>query len=241
MSQLIAKLYVWSGALAFVCSLLYFAHFFGTLTPAPPMMPLLPALLTDAALFSLFAVHHSIMARSGAKRWLARHLPPELERTTYVWAASLLFVATCAFWRDLPGTVYQTTGMMRVIGFGLQASGVGVIALSVAVLDPLELAGIRPARARKAGTGTAPQGTSDNALRVRGPYRWVRHPIYLGWILIVFSAPDMPATRLAFSVISTAYLVIAIPWEERSMTESIGDPYQRYQDRVRWRVLPGLW
>ena len=70
MSQLIAQLYVWSGALAFVCSLLYFVHFFGTLTPAPPMTPPLPALLTDVALFSLFAVHHSIMARSGAKRWI---------------------------------------------------------------------------------------------------------------------------------------------------------------------------
>ena len=74
-----------------------------------------------------------------------------------------------------------------------------------------------------------------------GPYRWVRHPIYLGWLLLVFGVPHMTATRLAFAAISSAYLVVAIPFEERSLVETFGDEYRRYQQAVRWRLVPGVW
>ncbi len=76
------------------------------------------------------------------------------------------------------------------------------------------------------------------AFKVVGPYGWVRHPIYLGWMLMVFGTPAMTATRLAFAVISSAYLVIAIWWEERSLVEVFGERYRRYQRDVRWRMIP---
>lgn len=179
-------------------------------------------------LFTLFAAHHSLMARTGAKRWLVRHLPQALERTTYVWVASLLFFATCALWNELPGVVYQTSGLTRVLGYAGQLGGVALTAASVRVLDPRELAGF-------ADPSPSP------ALEARGPYRIVRHPIYLGWVLMVFAAPDMWTTRLAFAVISSAYLVVAIPWEERGMGEVFGTAYGRYRDQVRWRLIPGVW
>ena len=78
-------------------------------------------------------------------------------------------------------------------------------------------------------------------MQVGGAYRWVRHPIYFGWVLMVFGAPVMTTSRLVFASVSTAYLVIAIPFEERSLAEEFGAAYKDYQRRVRWRLVPGLW
>ena len=81
----------------------------------------------------------------------------------------------------------------------------------------------------------------DHELIERGPYRLVRHPIYFGWILSVFGAAHMTGDRLAFAAISSLYLVIAVPWEERSLRQSFGADYDRYTEKVRWRVLPFLY
>jgi protein-S-isoprenylcysteine O-methyltransferase Ste14 len=98
-------------------------------------------------------------------------------------------------------------------------------------LRVLELAGVDQASGRIGGS----------ALKVIGPFRWVRHPIYLGWILMVFGTPTMTANRALFAVISTLYLILAIPWEERSLVADHGDRYRDYQRQVRWRLLPGVW
>ena len=74
-----------------------------------------------------------------------------------------------------------------------------------------------------------------------GPYRWVRHPLYLGWLLMVFGAAHMTGDRLAFAAITTAYLVVAIPWEERSLRQSFGEAYARYMRDVRWRMIPFIY
>ena len=241
MNRLMVRLYAWLGALMFISALIYCAHFFVTLTPSPAVSSPTVALATNMMLFGLFATHHSVMARSGAKRWLAQHLPPELERSTYVWVSSGLLIITCLLWRDLPGTVYRTTDWLQWLGFAVQASGLIVIALAVSVLDPLELAGVSQALQVKTVADPRRHDSAGPALRVRGPYRWVRHPVYLGWILIVFGAPDMSTARLAFACISTGYILVAIPWEERSMADAFGDDYRRYTATVRWRVMPGLY
>ena len=224
--------------MVFVLALTYVGYFFVTLTPHHPQESPMVALALDVGLFGVFATHHSLMARSGAKRWLERYLPPEIERSTYVWVASVLLIVTCLLWRDLPGTVYTLTGWLRGIGIAAQAAGLIVIAMAVSVLDPLELAGVRQLLDSKRPAGS---GHERTPLRVRGPYRWLRHPIYLGWVLAVFGAPDMSTTRLAFAGISTAYLLIAVPWEERSMAETCGDAYRRYTQQVRWRIVPWVY
>jgi protein-S-isoprenylcysteine O-methyltransferase Ste14 len=99
------------------------------------------------------------------------------------------------------------------------------------VIDPLELAGIRQATGQVAAA----------SLKIVGPFRVVRHPIYLGWMLLVFATPTMTAGRLVFAVISSLYLILAIPWEESSLVVGHGDRYREYQRQVRWRVLPGVW
>ncbi len=227
-----APLLAWLGGGVFVGSLAffvwtYFVRFGHVLRGGTLAVPL----VIDLALFGVFAVHHSVLARSGAKRWLAGHVPPHLERSLYVWVASLLFLMVCGWWREVPGQVYRHAGVWAVPHWMAVAYGVWLTARSAGVIDPLDLAGIRQA----GGDSRLPR------FRVVGPYRWVRHPIYLGWLLLVFGVPHMTATRLAFAVISTVYLVVAVPFEERALLQTFGDEYGRYRQRVRWRLVPGVW
>ncbi len=108
---------------------------------------------------------------------------------------------------------------------GLQILGVWLIARAVAGIDPLELAGIR-------------EQTTHGGLQTAGPYSWVRHPLYLGWVIASFGAAHMTGDRLAFATFTTFYLVIAVSWEEQSLVNSFGDEYRHYQRRVRWRIVP---
>jgi protein-S-isoprenylcysteine O-methyltransferase Ste14 len=227
------SLIAWLGGAAFAGSLGCLAYLYAVTlaVPAGPDEPTVRNLAVNLMLFSLFAAHHSIFARPAAKRWMARAFPARAERSLYVWLASLLAVAMCVLWKPIPGVVYEARGGWRFAFWSLQALGLVVIARAASVIDPLELAGIRQA-----------SGSTDRGdLKVVGPFRLVRHPIYLGWMLLVFAAPLMTANRLCFAVISSSYLILAIPWEETSLAAAHGDRYREYQRMVRWRVLPGVW
>lgn len=249
-----ALAYAWLGGVAFVASLAYLAYFYFVglrgVDPTTAGWRLEP-LFFDLGLFGLFAVHHSLMARTVAKRWLTRWLSPSLERSTYVWTASALLVVTCAVWQHIPGTVYRLEGPLVWLGRGLQILALWLIWKASTALDVLELAGIRQAlqafRA-PAQLPTAPSppreghgGVGRKDLQTTGPYGIVRHPVYLGWILMVFGSTLMTADRLVFAVLSTAYVVIAIPWEERGLRERFGDEYHHYEGQVRWRLIPGIY
>jgi protein-S-isoprenylcysteine O-methyltransferase Ste14 len=114
----------------------------------------------------------------------------------------------------------------------VQIAGVLVTIRASRALDVLELAGIRQVRPDAADEATPPRLTTG------GLYGFVRHPIYFGWALMVFGAPTMTGSRLAFACISTAYLALAIPWEERALVAAFGAEYRHYRQRVRWRMLP---
>ncbi len=186
------------------------------------------ALLVNGALFTAFASHHSLFARDWIKSRLTRYVPDRLLRSFYVWVASLLWLAVIAGWQPLGSVVFSRSGVAALVHAAVQLIGVWLIWQSVRAIDPLELAGIR--------TGTAAAG-----LQVRGPYYFVRHPLYLGWLLIVFGAATMTGDRLAFAAMTSSYLVVAIPWEERALERTFGDDYRRYQARVRWRLLPFIY
>ena len=183
------------------------------------------AVVFDAVLFAIFALHHSLFARDAIKHRLVRTVPARVLRSFYVWTASVLLLVVLALWQPVPGDLYTVAGWRAIGHAALQLCGLWVIARSVSRIDPLELAGIRPA-------------SGSDALQITGPYRWVRHPLYLGWILVVFGAAHMTGNRIAFAAISTGYLVIAIPWEERSLRDAFGPAYTDYQRAVRWRVVP---
>jgi methanethiol S-methyltransferase len=255
----------WLGALLFLSSLTYFAYFYLIVLARPGMVAAdqIPATIAiNVALFSAFALHHSVFARTGIKAWVARVLPPAFERSAYVWIASLLFLGVCRSWRPLPGVAWEAAGLLRYLLLGVQCAGLVFTLRSASRLDIWDLSGVRQVRAARAaakalnpgdgarvdravlGADALPVANSPAAsapLEVHGPYRWLRHPIYLGWMLLVFGAPAMTAGRLLFAVISTAYLVVAIPIEERSLVHEFGESYRDYQRQVRWRLVPGIW
>jgi protein-S-isoprenylcysteine O-methyltransferase Ste14 len=222
----------WAGGVVFVTSLGVFLYVYFVVfgRPARPG-PLLPPLAADVALFTMFAMHHSLFARSGAKAWVRRVAPPVLERSIYTWIASVLFIAVCLLWQPVPGVLYHLAGPWAWAGFAIQAAGIVLTYFGARALDVMDLAGLRPMLAERRGGG----------LITSGAFGLVRHPLYFGWVLLVFGAPVMTGTRALFAAVSTLYVALAIPWEERSLVETFGRAYEEYRGRVRWRMLPGIY
>jgi methanethiol S-methyltransferase len=183
------------------------------------------AIAIDFALFTAFAAHHSVFAREPVKRWLVKLVPEGLLRSVYVWIASLLLILMCVGWQPIGGDVYRAHGGLALVHAVVQLAGVLLIASAVRAIDALELAGIR-------------SHVADDSLQIGGPYRWVRHPLYLGWLVATFGAAHMTGDRLLFAGISMFYLIIAVPFEERSLVRSFGQDYAQYQQLVRWRIVP---
>jgi len=226
-------LFAWAGAAMFFLSLVHFLwRYFFTFSAPAPAVTSGAAIAVNVALFSVFALHHSLLARSGAKAWVRRMFPGDQERTAYVWVASLLFVATCALWRPVAGVAWHVTGTASMGLWLGQALGVALTAWSAATLGIWELAGVSlPSR----------QNLPPAELRSDGVYGVVRHPIYFAWLLLVWSVPYMNGTRVTFALVSTLYLVVAVPFEERSLVRTFGPAYARYQQHVRWRMLPFIY
>ncbi len=222
-----ARAFAWLGGGWFVASLAYCAWWF--LFPLGLERPWRGAapVAWDAALLTVFAIHHSLFAREAIKRRLHPIVGDEL-RSVYVWVASLLLLAVCLLWRPVGGSVRDHHGSLKGVDILLQLLGVRLIARSVSTIDPLALAGIR-------------QLPPTEVLQVRGPYRFIRHPLYFGWMIAVFATPHMTGDRLTFAILTSAYLVVAIPWEERSLRAAFGDAYARYTAEVPWRVIPFIY
>ena len=220
------RLFVWLGGALFVASLAVCAWRLSLRGPGrfrhPARLVQLPA---DALLFGVFAAHHSLFAREDVKAGLASLVPERLLRSVYVWTASVLLLIVCTLWQPVGGNVYHVTGWRAVAHACVQLAGVWLIGRSVGTIDPLELAGIR-------------RQSASETLQITGPYRWVRHPLYLGWLMAVLGAAHMTGDRLAFAATSSLYLFAAIPWEERSLMRTFGKKYDNYKHQVRWRVVP---
>jgi protein-S-isoprenylcysteine O-methyltransferase Ste14 len=222
------------GAGLFVLSLSYFVYsywtVFGIRTEGPLRMPFL---VWDLVLFSVFALHHTVFARERIRQPLTQVLGP-LERSFYVWVASLLFIAVCKLWLPLPGNLWDFGRGFTVALLFLQLAGIVISVHSASLIDVWDLAGIRQLDAPALESQTT-------EFKTRGPYGWVRHPIYLGWFLIVFCVGTMTMTRFVFAVVSCVYILLAIPFEERSLRRSTNGAYDRYMQKVPRKLVPGLY
>jgi protein-S-isoprenylcysteine O-methyltransferase Ste14 len=227
----VSKLFRVSGALLFLLSLLSMPvmYFWRVREPAPDTASPVADAIFNVALFTIFALHHSVMARTGAKAWIARHLPATLERSVYVWIASALFLAVCWLWRPLPGVIWHAWGPGLAL-YLVQLFGVLLTIAAARIVGVWELAGVQ-----QPDPGRAIEFKAD------GPFGIVRHPIYLGWMMMVFATPTMNASQLLFAVVSTAYLIVAIPFEERSLLEHFPEKYRAYQLQMPWRLIPYVW
>jgi methanethiol S-methyltransferase len=234
------KGFAWAGAVLFFVSLAYFLFVYGTTFGVPAASgDAARALTWNVIAFSFFALHHSLFARERVRAWVARTVPAGLERSVYVWIASLLFIAVCATWQPVPGVAWQADGVWLWVLRALQLAGVWLTLRSAAVLDIFELSGVRQAGGASGASRASEMGPTE--FKTSGPYGWVRHPIYSGWFLLVFAASPMTMTRLVFAAVSGVYLLLAIPFEERSMRAAAREAYDRYAARVRWRLIPRFW
>lgn len=228
------RVVAWLGAGAFAGALVYFLFSYLVTFAVPPDGASPYALAWDLALFSAFALHHSVFARTGLRRWVASYVPDGMERSVFVWLASLLLISVCALWQPVPGpTLWDADGVPRLALGALQALGVVLAVGSAGLIGVWELAGVRPA-----ALPGDPAAIPD--FKALGPYRWVRHPIYCGWFLIVFAASPMTMTRFVFAVASGVYTLIGMALEERSLLATTNGAYERYARQVRWKLVPGV-
>jgi protein-S-isoprenylcysteine O-methyltransferase Ste14 len=237
------------GAGLFVLSLSYFIYRYWLVFGTPAEGPLRTGVVVwNVVLFSVFGLHHSVFARERVRRAITQTLGP-LERSFYVWLASLLFIAVCKLWLPLPGTIWEMSGVARIALLLLQIGGITFSVYSAAAIDVWELAGVRQLKAHRPTPPPSRPHTEARfgetspvfEFKTTGPYGLVRHPIYLGWFLIVFAVGTMTMTRFVFALVSCAYLLVAIPFEERSLRRSSNGAYDRYMQHVRRKLIPGLY
>ena len=189
--------------------------------------PLAGAITVDVILLGIFAFQHSIMARPAFKRWWTRFIPTPVERSTYVLFASSALALLLWQWRPITSVVWSVDGAPAVILQVIFWAGWALVLFSTFLINHFELFGLRQVwqnftRARHA----------DPAFRTPLLYRIVRHPLYLGFIMAFWAAPVMTAGHLLFAAATTAYIIIAIQFEERDLISVFGQTYADYRKRV---------
>lgn len=237
MGRFIAFLYGLSSYAFFFVTFLYAIGFVtGYAVPktidSGAVVPMTEALVVDLLLMSLFAVQHSVMARKPFKRWWTSFVPKSVERSTYVLFSSLALALLFWQWRPLPALVWQVadSGIALAVT-GLALVGWFIVLTSTFLINHFELFGLHQVANNLAGRAMP-------AARFRTPlyYQFVRHPIYLGFIIAFWATPTMTSGHLLFAAVTTAYIVVGILLEERDLVDLFGDEYRRYRQRVSMLV-----
>ena len=229
--------YLAFGLIAYVvffATFLYLVAFVGDLPGVPvtvdrgPPAPTGVALFLDLALVTLFGIQHSVMARPAFKAVWTRIVPRPVERSIYVLFASLVLIVLFTLWRPLPFAVWNVTGAVGVaVIWGLFVLGFAIVLLSTFLLSHFELFGLKQVYLNL--TGREPGAPS---LAQPFFYRFVRHPLYSGFIIAFWATPEMTLGHLVFASAMSAYILLAIPHEERDLVAHFGADYEAYRSRV---------
>lgn len=200
-----------------------------------PALPWLPAAAIDAGLLVLFGLQHSVMARAGWKARLHRLVPPHLERSVYVVASSLALGLLIGLWQPIPAMVWQAQSpLAATLLWAVYAGGWLLVVASTWMIDHYELFGLAQVWRRWRGLAAPAEDFRTPYL-----YRYIRHPLYFGFLLAFWATPQMSAGHLLFAIGMTAYIVIGMLHEERDLMRLFGDAYRDYRARVP-ALIPGL-
>ena len=201
-----------------------------------PAVPLMAALPIDIALIAIFGLQHSVMARPGFKAMWTRIVPQPIERSIYVLAASLALILLFVVWQPIHGTLWQIEAPLgRKLVWGVFGLGWLVVLLSTFMISHFELFGLTQAyRNLRNRPAEAPH------FRIPFFYKFVRHPLYLGFFLAFWATPVMSYGHLLLAAGMSIYMLIAIQYEERDLIGAFGKEYSDYRQRVGM-LTPRLW
>lgn len=222
----------------FLGAILYAIGFVGNLVvqktiDGTPGVSLLQAILINASLLLLFALQHSIMARPAFKRWWTRFVPEQIERSTFVLLASLCLLLMMWKWQPMGGIVWSVQNKVGItILTGLFFLGWAIVFISTFLINHFDLFGLRQVWVYFRGKKYEPL-----AFRIPIFYRFVRHPLYLGFLIAFWSTPVMTVAHLFFAAITTGYILTAIRFEEKDLITHFGEKYQNYKKWVP-KIIP---
>lgn len=186
------------------------------------------AFAINFVLIALFGISHSVMARPGFKKWWTRFVPNTVERTTYVLIASLLMMLFFWQWQPITQVIWQANAVWaQAIFWGFFCLGIVVLFASTFIIDHFDLFGLR-----QVTLNLMQQPYTNQSFKVTFFYKFVRHPLYVGWFLIFWATPTMTLGHLVFAVGMSAYILIAIGYEERDLEQFHGADYTNYKRRV---------
>lgn len=183
------------------------------------------ALAANLLLLALFAVQHSGMARTGFKRVWTQIVPEPIERSTHAFFSCFTLIAVMTFWQPIEGTLWHfESGLFYWIGLALFSFGIGLILYTTALIDHSKFFGLRQVFAALHGKTVAEDHFTTPSL-----YRFIRHPLYVGWFIVLWATPSMSAGHLLFATACTGYVLLAVRYEEHDLIQAFGRTYQRYQ------------